>query len=122
MYYQKDIIVRCRVFATAIIKLANGIPEKQIVFTIGKQIIDVACSVGANMVEARLSRSAKEFLSCAGISLKEINETMYWLDLLNDSSLISKKVYAKFYTEAKQIAKIIRVIIINYRKSSNLNS
>ncbi len=122
MFYSNDIVPRCRKFAVRIINCVCRINQKTVVFSIGKQIIDSASSVGANMMEARHARTAKEFLSCASISLREINETIYWLDLFNDLHLISPIQYDSFYQEANAIARIIQAIIKNYRKSSNLIS
>jgi four helix bundle protein len=47
-------------------------------------------SVGANYREASRGRSKAEFISKIGDCLKEIEETEYWLELLEDSGCISR--------------------------------
>ncbi|MFC1618152.1 four helix bundle protein [Patescibacteria group bacterium] len=118
MFYKNDIVVRSRKFVCCIVKAVERMPKGMSVFSIGKQVIDSAGSVGANMVEARFGRTAKEFISSARISLKEVNETMFWLDTLNDLHLLPSEKYASLKQEASEIAKVIAVIIKNYRKNN----
>src|SRR5690606_37600183 len=110
---EKDIIERAKKFTVDIIELINHLPRQTAVFCIGKQIIDSAGSIGANLVEARISHSKRDFIKSARISLKEANETLYWLDILNKSGIISKDRYDKLATEGEQITKIIAAIIRN---------
>lgn len=79
-----------------------------------KQIIRSSSSVGANYQEAQVSQSKKEFIAKLNISLKEANETLYWLELIeatNNANLSEHKI------ECLEVIKILTSII----KSTNLN-
>ena len=49
---------------------------------LGKQVLRSGTSVGANYHEAYRARSKAEFVSKCGDSLRELEETAYWLELL----------------------------------------
>ncbi len=78
-----------------------------------------ACSVGANLREAKRSRSKKEFISSFGISLKEAEETLYWLQLINETQLTKKDKYDKIKQECEEIVKILASIIQSSRRNDS---
>ena len=53
-------------------------------------------SIGANVREAQQAQSKKGFLSKISIALKEADETLYWLDLLNATDFLTKEQYVSF--------------------------
>ena len=57
-------------------------------FVLSKQILRSGTSIGANISEARFAQSIYDFISKMSISLKEANETYYWLDLLMETGYI----------------------------------
>jgi four helix bundle protein len=77
-----DIYKRCEDFAVSAIKFIEIIPYQKSVGVIGDQLMRSSCSAGANLCEADNARSRKEFVSCIGISLKEIKESVFWLRIL----------------------------------------
>jgi len=52
-------------------------------------LLRLGTSIGANVREAEHAESKKYFIHKLSISLKEANETKYWLELLFKSSYIS---------------------------------
>lgn len=120
MFYKEDIVFKCRCFVVRIINFTEALPLGAVKFSVGKQIIASAGSIGANMVEARFARSPKEFVSSARIALKEANEIIFWLQFFNDLSLINFEVYDNLIQEVKSIARIISAIIRNYRRRHSL--
>ena len=55
-----------------------------------KQVFRSGTSIGANIREAQHAQSDADFLSKMQISLKECNETDYWLQLLHDNGYLNK--------------------------------
>jgi len=53
---------------------------------LGRQVLRSGTSVGANYREAYRARSKAEFVSKCGESLRELEETAYWLELLIDAN------------------------------------
>jgi len=80
---------RTKTFALRIIRMFSKLPRNDVVAEVlGKQVLRSGTSVGANYREASRGRSKPEFISKIGDSLKEIEETEYWLELLVDSGSI----------------------------------
>lgn len=57
-------------------------------FILSKQILRSGTSIGASIRESEFAQSNADFINKLSISLKEANETDYWLNLLKDSDYI----------------------------------
>jgi four helix bundle protein len=68
-------------FACTIITYAKTLKEEK-EFEIASQLLRSGTSIGANVREAQRAESTKDFKHKFGIALKEADETMYWLELL----------------------------------------
>ena len=79
-------------FAVLIIKLAKQLKEQR-ESIISNQIGRSGTSVGANIREAKYAQGTADFISKLQISLKEANETGYWLELLHKTEYISNEEY-----------------------------
>ena len=102
-----------------IVEIVDDFPKTTSAFKIGGQIIDAITSVGANFVEAQSARSRKEFISIMGIVLKEIKETIYWLEITEELRLTSVEKIDKILPETKELAKIFASIILTSSKKLN---
>src|SRR4029453_14357958 len=85
----KDLKPRTKAFALRVIRMYSDLPKgDSVAQVLGKQVLRSGTSVGANYRESSRDRSKAEFISKIGDSLKEIEETEYWLELLVDSGCI----------------------------------
>ncbi|MDB5230044.1 MAG: hypothetical protein JWN76_849 [Chitinophagaceae bacterium] len=73
----------------------------------GKQVLRSATSVGANYRSALRARSSKDFLSKLTIAEEDADETIYWLELIVESGIISFKKMEELIKEAKEITAIL---------------
>jgi four helix bundle protein len=67
-------------FALMVIKYAELLDEKR-KYIIAKQLVRSGTSVGANIKEAQNAESKADFIHKLKVSLKEADETEYWLFL-----------------------------------------
>ena len=65
------------------------IPKSTEAQVLGKQMLRSGTSVRANYREAYRGRSKAEFVAKCGDSLRELEETAYWLQLLVDGKIVS---------------------------------
>ncbi len=79
-------------FSLQIIDLYKYITEEIKEFVISKQVLRSGTSIGANIAEAKFAQSKADFLSKMSISLKEANETRYWLRLLEASYMSENSI------------------------------
>lgn len=77
-----DLPVRTKLFALRVIRLYAALPKTTESQVIGKQILRSGTSVGAHYREAKRARSTAEFVSKIECALQELEETIYWLELL----------------------------------------
>src|SRR5438093_219097 len=66
----------------------SKLPKTTEAQVLGKQMLRSGTSVGANYREAYCARSKAEFIAKCGDSLRELEETAYWLELLVDGKMV----------------------------------
>ena len=84
-------------------------------YTISKQLIRCGTSIGANVWESQNAESKNDFIHKLKISLKEAEETEYWLLLCNDLDGFPKSIY--LIEELQSILKVLNKIISSSKKS-----
>ncbi|MCL1887933.1 MAG: four helix bundle protein [Kiritimatiellaeota bacterium] len=116
----KEVKPRLKEFALRIIRMYAALPKNNTVAQVlGKQALRSGTSVGANFCEAHRARSPAEFISKTGDSLKEAEETAYWLELLVESGIIPAKKMEALLDEIQQLIAILATI--NKKAKQNLD-
>ena len=80
---------RTKRLALRIIRMYSALPQGEVPRVLGRQVLRSGTSVGANYREASRARSTAEFVAKLGDSLKELEETAYWLELLVESDCVT---------------------------------
>jgi four helix bundle protein len=80
-------------------------------YVLSKQILRSGTSVGANIKEAIKAYSKNDFLYKMNISLKEANETEYWLELLIQSEILTDNNVKNALQHCKEICRILDSIV-----------
>ncbi|MFA7683733.1 MAG: four helix bundle protein [Syntrophales bacterium] len=107
MNEKPGIIERTKLFAIRIIRLFSSLPRTTEAQVIGKQILRSGTSVGAHVREGKRSRSDAEMISKIEGALQELEETIYWLELLVDSGIVKTEVLAELMKEADELTAIL---------------
>ena len=105
-----DLRKRTTRFALRIIKLYESLPRSGSANVLGHQLLRSGTSIGANFREAHRARSNAEFVSKLGDSLKELEETAYWLELLVESGAVAQKRLEPLIDETSQLTAIFTSI------------
>jgi four helix bundle protein len=113
-----ELMQRTKEFALRVMKMVNSLPSSMAGRTIGNQIIRSATSVGANYRAAQRGRSKAEFISKLGISLEEIDECCYWLELIMESGMLSEAKVKPLHTEANELTAILTAALKTAKKSA----
>src|SRR5271170_3195887 len=106
----QDLIPRTKAFALRIIQMFAALPKTEVARVLGKQVLRSGTSVGANYREASRGRSKAEFISKIGDCLKEADETAYWLELLTEEEIISRKRLEPLLKETNELISILVTI------------
>lgn len=103
-------------FAIRIVKLYQYLQDSKKEFVLSKQLLRSGTSVGAMVREAEHSESTNDFVHKLSIAQKEINEVLYWLELLFATEYINKTEYESINNDAVEIIKIITGILKTTKK------
>lgn len=105
-------------FGIRCIRLAESPPKTTVGQIVARQLIRAATSVGANYRAAIRSRSRADFVAKMGIVEEECDETVYWIEVLIELGLLSKKRTAELEREANEILAITVSSIKTARKGT----
>jgi four helix bundle protein len=102
----RDLRVRTKAFALRIVRLYSALPKTTESQVLGKQMLRSGTSVGAHYREAKRARSTAEFVNKIEAGLQELEETIYWLQLLQDAEIIRASLLRGILKEAEELASI----------------
>lgn len=109
----KDIHTRIYRFVLGCFRdVVMKIPRRPETVPIIEQIASSLTSVGANDREADASGSRKDFIARYTIVKKEANETVFWLMLISDLTLVQSGVVGRYIGECQEIFNIVSTIIL----------
>ena len=100
---RQDLKRRTKVFALDIIRLCSGLPSKPEARVLGNQLLRSGTSVGARYREAQRAKSNADFISKIEGGLQELEETEYWLELLEESGLVEAKTVQLLKKEVNEL-------------------
>ena len=93
-------------FSLQIIRLTRKLQEEQKEYVLSKQLLRSGTSPGALVMEAEHAESKADFIHKLAIAQKEINESIYWLELLTASNYLSEDETLPIKNLAIEILKI----------------
>jgi four helix bundle protein len=93
-----------------VIKLYGALPQSVESQVIGKQVLRSGTSVGAHYREAQRAKSTADFISKIEGALQELDETSYWLELLEGSGIFAADRLGSLRQEAEELIKILVTI------------
>ena len=91
------------IFAIKIVKLSQDLVSYKKEFVLSKQILRSGTAIGALIRESEFAASKADFINKITVSLKEANETEYWLMLLHDTSYLNNKDFLQLQSECKEL-------------------
>ena len=109
-------------FAIRIVNLSKYLIAEKKEYILSKQVIRSGTSVGAMVREAEHSESKNDFIHKLAIAQKEINETIYWLELLLATDYLKKDEFESINYEAIELIKILTTIIKNTKAKLTTNN
>ncbi|HEX7289189.1 MAG TPA: four helix bundle protein [Candidatus Angelobacter sp.] len=97
---------RTKTFAIRIIKLFQALPKTGEAQVLGRQLLRCGTSVAANYRAVCRARSKAEFIARIGIVAEEADESVLWLELLEDTEILRRERLQDITTEARELAAI----------------
>ena len=112
-YKDNPIVKMTFQFALEIIEFSELLRDQKR-FVFADQVLTSGCSIGANVKEAQSAESKADFIHKMKISLKEAEETEYWLELSDFARNYPKP--GKLLNDIEGILKVLNKIISSSKK------
>jgi len=114
----RDLKKRTKEFALRVIRLVASLPRSMEAQVIGRQLLRSGTAVGANFREALRSRSKSEYAAKMNIGLMELEESCYWLELLEEAAVVKSPETAALQLEANELSAIFVTMIRKAREGA----
>lgn len=98
---------RLKEFAYRIVPLCESLPSKRLGWTIKDQLLRSAFSAAANYRAACKAQSYKAFTAKISIAFEEIDESLFWLEVVDELKLIKKAKLVLILKEADELSRIL---------------
>jgi len=101
---QEELRERTKDFAVRIVKVYRSLNWKADAQVLGKQLLRCGTSVAANYRAARRARSKAEWIAKLGIVVEEADETVFWLEMLQECGIVRPKKLELLLKEAHELS------------------
>lgn len=123
MDLKEQIKDRTKKIGLDVIKMVGDIPAGNIALrAVSAQIVRCATSIGANYRAACRAKSDADFLNKLKIVEEETDETLYWLEILEDGNFVDSKSLDELKKETNEILSIIVASIRTVKNRINPKS
>ena len=120
--FGKMVDEKCLLFAARVVNLCRFLDKERKGRFATDQLVRSGMSIGANFAEAECAISDNDFLAKQYISLKECNETLYWLRLLRIVNDIDEKQFNSIFTDGEEIKRLLVSIIKTKHKNMEIEN
>jgi len=110
---------RTKKFALEVIKFTEQLPSGRALNILVNQLLRSSTSVGANYRSACKGKSSADFINTIIIVEEEADESVYWLELMEESGLVHLKLTAPLKQEANELTAIFTAIGKTARQNQN---
>jgi four helix bundle protein len=109
----KENVVKNKIFSFAVrvVRLSQFLHDQKSEYVLSKQLLRSGTSVGALIREAEYAESKSDFRHKMGVAQKEMNESLYWLELLKETDYLTQKEFDSIYEDAIEIIKLLTTIL-----------
>ena len=114
----KDLQARTKTFALRIMRMFRSLPKTEEARILGRQLLRLGTSVAANYRVVCRARSKPEFTAKLGVVVEEADETVFWLELLVKSGVVSEERLRGLMKEANELLAIFAASRQTARKKS----
>jgi len=106
-------------FAIRIVRLYQYLCNEKKEYVLSKQLLRSGTAVSALVREAEHAESKVDFKHKMAIAQKEINETIFWLELMEKTDYITTEQFYSINEDAVEVIKLLTAIIKSTKLSLN---
>lgn len=103
-------------FAIRIVNLYKYLIEVKSEYVLSKQLLRCGTSIGAMIREAQNAESNRDFIHKLGISQKEYDESLYWMELLKETNYLTLLEFESINNKGIELLKMLKSSIVTSKK------
>jgi len=109
---------RTKKLALRVIKMSESLPFNRVGDVVAKQIVRSATSTAANYRACLRARSTADFTHKLGVVLEEVDETLFWLEVIAESGLLKQSRIQGLIDESEELVRIFSSSVKTSRERS----
>lgn len=115
---RQDLKKRLKQFALRIIRLYESLPKTGAVHVITHQLLRSGTSPGAQYTESCRAKSNADFISKIEGALQELEESLYWLELLIEGEFVTENKLKPLCDETNELISIFVTITLKSKSKT----
>jgi four helix bundle protein len=104
----EELKARTKKFSHRIVRLSNALPNTVLGNYLSSQLIRSALSVASNYRATCVAQSKKQFIAKLSIVLEECDESLFWIEFVEDENLLPAAQIQNIKDETEQLLKIFK--------------
>ncbi len=106
-----DLLARTKDYALRIIRLYSALPKTTEAQVLGKQVLRSETSIGVHYREANRAKSDADFIHKIETALQELDETVYYLELIIEAEIFTEQKVLPLIDETKELNAILTTVV-----------
>ncbi|MDR2245406.1 MAG: four helix bundle protein [Treponema sp.] len=98
---------KSKMFSVKIVRLYKHLSINKQETVLSEQLLRTGTGIGATLARAGCAAGRQEFLDMLYAALKSCAETKYWLELLNDTALITEYEYHNTIDDCEELRRLL---------------
>jgi four helix bundle protein len=115
---KEEMKARTKKYALRVIKVVQALPNDRVANVLGSQLLRAGTSVGANYRAVCRAKSTADFMHKLKIVEEECDESLFWMELLIESGILSQKKLGELMKEGGEILAITVAALKTTRQSN----
>ncbi len=111
---------RTKIFAIRVFKMVEKLPKSRGAEVITYQLLKASSSVAANYRAVCRAKSKADFINKLKIVEGESDESLFWLEFIEDLELIHKKLLKDLIKEANELVSIFTAALKTSKTNNKL--
>jgi four helix bundle protein len=111
-----DIQERLIQLAVDVVRICDNLPHAQAAGQLASQLLRSGTAPAPNYAEARGAESDRDFIHKLGIVLKELNESLVWLNIIEQGDMLPKEQLSRVQEECTILCRIIAASITTVKR------
>ncbi|HNX21396.1 MAG TPA: four helix bundle protein [Bacteroidales bacterium] len=104
---KSPLVEKSYLFAIKIVKSVYLVQNSKKEYILTKQLIRSGTAIAALISEGQYAQSPADFINKFSVSLKEANETKFWINLLKDTEFIDIHVFESLIFDLEEIISML---------------